>query len=299
MKVAIKRCAITVMIGLGSTALVGCSDSEKEPAKHQATAPAKAQTKEDLQAIAQIAAENQPLKVEYEAAAPGADSDYHDLLTPIAPLRYYTALRGWEETPEEIIKSVTDQIAPSMKLDNASLYENGYGIITTDDAFRKRDLGQNVINIVKTEAAKVGKDKRLVKIVTRDHLDPYNFDSKGFGVSACLFSDKLEYTKEETRNPQTFSRAPKPRCFLRTMADFNVGVVGGSKVFFSMTDENLAKKVEANRERSHLVVYGYVQSIERQRLGGKLFENRYVLVAPQRVDVVDNQSGDVIVSQKL
>lgn len=83
------------------------------------------------------------------------------------------------------------------------------------------------------------------------------------------------------------------------MADFNVGVVGGSKVFFSMTDEHLAKKVEANREKSHLVVYGYVQSIERQRLGGKLFENRYVMVAPQRVDVVDNQSGDVIASQKM
>lgn len=293
-----KRCVITVMIGLSSTALVACSDGEKEPAKHQAAVQQK-QTKEDLEAIANIAAENQPLKTDLPTLPMGEVSDYQNLLTPVAPLRYYTALRSWDESKEDVIKSVTDQIAPSMKIDSSALYEYGYGIITTEDAFQKRDLGEKVYTIVQAEAAKVGKDNRLVKVETRQGLDPYNFDSKVFKTSGCLFSDKLDYTVEESRNQQAMSRAQKPRCYLRTMADFNVGIVGGSKVFFNIADEELAKKIEAHRDRTHLVVYGYVSSVERERLGGRLFEKRYVMVAPQRVDVVDNSTGDVLATTKI
>jgi hypothetical protein len=291
-----RKCfAVGAAIGLSSTFLIACSQSDADTKKKvekvvvQQPGPSAAEKR--------LAAKNQPRSIELPALELADPSQYQDMRNPMTALRVYTALHDWAETQEDVVDSVKNPIL--VRNENPDLYKYGYDILTTQDAFKKKDLSDKIYSIVKDEANKGGSN-RLVKGVILDRLNSYDFTSKGFTVSSCMFSDKLDYTDEELRNQASFSRAGPTRCYLNPgPADYLIGFTGGSKVFFDVPDEAVARKIEAARPTSNIVVYGYVKNIEREIITDRFGPKRYVLIAPQRVDVVDTASGAVLLSKTL
>ncbi|WP_248767656.1 hypothetical protein [Pseudomonas sp. MWU12-2345] len=290
-----KYFAVGMIVGLCSTFLVACSDSDADAKKVEKKA--EIQPPKQSEAEKKFAVLNQPRSIELPALELTDVSKYQDMLNPMTALRIYTTQHTWDETQDDVVDSVKNAI--QVRTENPDLYKYGYEILTAQDAFRKKDLSDKIFAIVKNEAGKSGAN-RLVKAVIPDHLAAYDFASKGFKVSSCMFSDKLEYSKEEMRNEASFKRASPTRCYYNPgPTDYKIGLTGGSKVFFDVPDEAQARKIEAARPTSNIVVYGYVKSIERETITDHFGPKRYVLVAPQRVDVVDTASGSVLLSKAL
>ncbi|WP_277960720.1 hypothetical protein [Pseudomonas sp. RIT-To-2] len=300
MKTDGKARRLAIGLTVACLALAGCSGGDEAPKKADKISQAPQADKQPvLKTDSPEAPQNRPLREDLPAVPMGDLSAYKNIITPVAPLRYYTAYRGWDESNEEVLEAVTDSISPAVKRDNPALYAAGYDYISAQDAFKKHDAANEVIKLVQQEGASVA-GRRLVRIDTLAQLDSYNFSTKGFGVSSCFFSDKEYYSDNEMKSPQAMARAAKPRCLMATgMTNYAVGMIGGSKVSFPVSDEGLARKIEAAKDSTHLVVYGYVGSVQRERLGGRLFKKRFVMVIPQRVDLVENKTDEVLLSQIL
>jgi len=131
-------------------------------------------------------------------------------------------------------------------------------------------------------------------------LSNYDFGRKGFSIDSCLLSDKLEYTEDEERDPTLLAKAEKIRCYMNPGPNnYYLGFTGGSSIFFEVSDEVLAKKIEATRETIQISIFGYVKEIQREKLGGNLGPQRYVLIAPQRIDVVDTKNHMTLLTKSL
>lgn len=294
-----KCLVVSASLGLCISLLAACSDSgqdaKKTDKKVEIQQPVKKAEKSDAEK--KLASLNQPRSIELPPIEMSDLSKYQDMMNPLAALRIYTVQHTWDETQDDVVDSVKNAI--KVKSENPDLYKYGYDILTENDAFKKKDLSDKVFAIVKEEGAKSGSN-RLVKAVIPDHLAAYDFSSKGFKVDSCMFSDKLEYSDEEMRNPASFRGASPVRCYYSPgPADYRIGLTGGSSVFFDVSDEAQARRIEAARPSSNIVVYGYVKNIERETITDHFGPKRYVLVAPQRVDVVDTASGTVLLSKNL
>jgi hypothetical protein len=294
-----KCLVVSALAGLCSTFLVGCSDSGADAKKVEKKVEVQQPLKktEESDAEKRWAARNQPRTVELPAVELGDLSKYQDMLNPMTALRIYTAQHAWDEAQDDVVESLKDAIL--VRDENPDLYKYSYDILTTKDTFKKKDLSDKIFAIVKDEASKAGSN-RLVKVVIPDHLAAYDFASKGFKISSCMFSDKLEYSADEMRSQESFKRAAPTRCYYNPgPKDYLIGLTGGSGIFFDVPDETQARKLEAARPTSNIVVYGYVKNIQREVNTDHFGPKRYVLVAPQRVDVVDTSSGTVLISKTL
>ncbi|WP_122518603.1 hypothetical protein [Pseudomonas viridiflava] len=283
------------VLGLASLLLVACSDTDSTTKKVEKRGEVQQPAQGDAEK--EFAALNQPRSVELPALELADPSSYQEMLNPMTALRIYTAHHKWDESQEDVVDSVKDSIL--VRDENPTLYKYGVEILTAQDAFRKKELSDNIFAIVKDEAEKHG-GNRLVKVIIPDHLASYDFATKGFKVSSCMFSDKLEYSDEEMRSQSSFKSASPVRCYYSPgPKNYLIGLVGGSKVFFDVPDENQARKIEAARATSNIVVYGYVKNIERETITDHFGPKRYVLIAPQRVDVVDTNTNAVLLTKTM
>ncbi|WP_141744639.1 MULTISPECIES: hypothetical protein [Pseudomonas] len=227
---------------------------------------------------------NKPLRKELKTPSLSGDDDYVDVLTKLNPIRFYNAFRGWDESDEDIARSISGAIM--IQHDAPELFAYETELAATDDAFHKRDLVSKVASFVKVEASKVAGNYR-VRMVVDAELKSYDFEKHRFISDNCLFSEKLEYTSDEMRNQSAFAKAQKPRCYLQpSTTNYLVGIVSGSKVRLDIADESLARMIESNRANLKYEVYGYVRFVEREKVGGKLTEMRRILIEPQKINLV-------------
>ncbi|MDH0730274.1 hypothetical protein N5F23_07010 [Pseudomonas sichuanensis] len=291
------------LLCIGSTLLTACDNSEPtnpSSAPKVASKPvigADGMTDEGRKAAQQLEDMNKPLKVELAAPSQADDAAYINVLSKLSAIQIYTSQRSWDESDEEIAKSVSGSIL--VQSDLPLLYEYEQILKSSEDAFKKRELVEKISGLIKSEAAKLNGNIRVRMLVDAD-LKPYDFTTNSFGNSNCLFSEKLDYTKSEMSNPNAFSKAEKPRCYLQpSTTNFRVGLMNGSKLNLKIDDESLAKKVEGQRQGAKFEIFGYVASIERERHGGTLGDARYIMINPQRIKLIGTGSGEVLFSQNL
>lgn len=289
----ISKCPVVIAaLILGGTFLSGCGngDSAASVSSEKSKGASQTQLSERHSQNAngslgdELEAMNKPLRTELKALGLSGDDDYVDILTKLSPIRFYNALRGWDESDDEVARSISGSIMIQRDAPELFRYENE--LAATNDAFQKRDIVTKIATFIRAEASKVAGSYR-VRMVVNAELKPYDFESHTFASDSCLFSEKLEYTAEEMRNENSFAKAQKPRCYLQpSTTNYLVGVVGGSKMSIDIADESLARVIEASRTNLKYEIYGYVRFVEREKIGGKLTEVRRILIEPQRIQLV-------------
>lgn len=299
----LRNLVVAMAVSLSLFALSACSGGNEPESKAANTGK---QTSQDQEAIndavtKQLEEENRPLTVTFKNPGIGEPSDYLDARNSMVPFLLYSAKRSWEESADDIADSVQDPI--KTRNDNPEFYRLAHERISTQDTFKKRELTEKfkALTLANIDAFR---NKNLVQFTSDQWvklpLGSYDFVKKGFAIDSCLISDKLEYSDEEKRNSTSMAKAEKIRCYLNPGAvNYYLGFTGGSSIFFEVTDESLARNIESLRDSIEISIYGYVKEIQREKLGGHLGEQRYVLIAPQRVDVVDTKNHRALLTKSL
>lgn len=300
--------SLVVALALLAT-LSACTDESKPETKAPDNTDVKntaQQTPEEQAAVneavrKQLEEENKSLVAVFNNPGVGKLSEYLDARNTMASFNFYNAKRSWDETAEDIAESVQDPI--TVRNDNPEFYNLAHERISTSDTFKKHELTGKIYSLAMAEAERV-RNKDLIQFTSDQWiklpLSKYDFVKKGFAIDSCLFSDKLEYSVEEQRNSTSLAKAEKTRCYMNLgPTNYFLGFTGGSSVFLEVTDETLAQKVESMRDSVQIKVYGYVKEVQRERLGGNLGAQRYVLIAPQRIDVVDEETKTTLLTKLL
>ncbi|WP_155769214.1 hypothetical protein [Pseudomonas putida] len=299
----ISRLTALATIAITCAYLTGCGNDDpnaSDKANKKVEAPnvnENGMTEEGARLNKEFEERNKPLKVEFSAPGLVDSAEYLDIQAKLSAIQVYTAKRSWDETPEEIAHSIRGSILVESAL--PALYELEEKLNASSDAFEKRDLSEKIASLIKEEAVKINGNIR-VKMIADAGLKSYDFDSHIFFSENCLFSEKLEYTKEDMRTASSYANAQKPRCYLQpSTTNFRVGVVNGTKLNLNIDEIDVAKKIEAARDGARFEIYGYVASVEREQIGGRLGDARYVMVDPQKVNIISKSSGEVLYSKSF
>lgn len=283
-------CAITFV---AMAALSACNDEEKESKQPESSSVAvhvesNEENYDDL---------NSTLIAKFPSPGQSDESSSLDILRPETSFRLYNNLRTWDEDGKDIATLLETSLGEGG--DDVLVFKLGWEYGGTNDAFKKRDLEQKILAETQREAEQV-EGLRSVKFLSEPgkivslELGHYNFDEMSFRIDHCLFSDKLEYSKEEMRLAQSLRGSDQKRCYFRAAnTELRVGFVGGSVVRFKVENPELARNIEAQRSELKIAVYGYVESVQREKVGGNLVKERLVLIAPQRVLLMD-ASGQIL-----
>lgn len=271
----------------------GCKEDNEVSKEREKTVEVTA-TKNDEPTFESL---NNTLVAKFDDPGEGPSDSYLDIMYPATAFRLYNNYRTWDETGNDIAELLTTSVPSDATA--AEVFELGREYGTTSDEFKKHDLSEKISAQTKTEAEKVN-GNRLVKFLSAPSnsvslsLGKYNFEEKSFKIDHCLFSDKLKYTKDEARLAQNMKGADQERCYFRTTnTELRVGFVGGSNVRLKVDDVDLARKIESERSSLKIEVFGYVDSVQRERAGGNLVKERTVLIAPQKLVLID--SGDNVI----
>ncbi|WP_225138813.1 hypothetical protein [Pseudomonas putida] len=307
--ITLRSLMVAAAVALNLATLSACTEGNEPEANAGANTGVKStarQTSQGQEAVNeavknQLEEENRPLRVTFKNPGIGEPSNYLDARSPMVPFLLYSAKRVWEESADDIGDSIQDPI--KTRDENPEFYRLAHERISTQDAFKKRELTEKLNALTQTET-EAFKNKNLIQFTSDQWvslpLGSYDFVKKGFSIDSCLVSDKLEYSEEEKRNSTSLAKAGKIRCYMNPGADnYYLGFTGGSRIFFEVTDESLAKKIESLRDSIEISIYGYVKEIQREKLGGNLGDQRYVLIAPQRVDVIDADTHATLLTKFL
>ncbi|EKT4462566.1 hypothetical protein QEL84_003369 [Pseudomonas putida] len=238
---------------------------------------------------------NQPMQVKFSAPSLVDRSEYLDIQSKLSAIQIYTAKRNWDETSEEIARSISGSILVQAAL--PSLYQLEQKLDSSADAFEKREIAEKIASLVKEEAGKI-KGNIRVKVIVDAGLKSYDFESQSFTSDNCLYSEKLDYTREDMKTASSFAGAQKPRCYLQpSTTNFRVGFVNGKKLNLKIDDINVAKKIESARDGARFEIYGYVAQVERERIGGRLGDARYIMVDPQVVNIIAKSGAEILYSK--
>lgn len=301
------RWVLALAVPVGCALLAGCG-GEGEPSKAKKSMAIQASEKSasvdakaaDQAVLQQLDQENAPRVVAFQDPGMAEPNAYLDAKQPMTTFNLYNAKRDWNETPEDIADSIAD--AFNLRRANPELYRLASERLSEQDSFKKKDLTTALGVLVGDEAEKT-KQRNLVKLSSDDwtpiSLSSYDPQAKGFRLDNCLFSDKLDYSDEEKRNPTALARAPQLRCYLNPgPTTYYLGFQGGSELLLDVPDEALARKIEASRESLKIDIYGYVRSVERERFAGAFGPQRFVLIGPQRIDL-KSADGKIIYSKNI
>lgn len=262
--------------------------------------------------IAQRQAEEKarlPLKNELSPVARADRTAYIDMMVPLAPMQFYIANRGWDESPER----VADDIGRlGLQANNQQVIKQGVAVelfeltdsySKSNNAFDKADLAKKITAYVEQQAGALD-GKRLVKLTLNAHLapiQPYDLGSRTFIVDTALFTDKTEYTyeeKEKSRRTMRFEGKLKAHLF-STPSSYQYGFTGASALEnIRVEDEVIARKIEAARTEASLVVYGYIARVQRAHDKGVPVDKPYTYVLPHFVDIV-SESGEILYTVEL
>lgn len=292
-------CSVALASTIASAILLaGCKDDEKVSKEPEKTVEVTASKSEEPT----FESLNNTLVAKFANPGEGQSDSYLDVMYPATAFRLYNKYRSWDETGQDIAESLTTSVPSDAT--TAEVFELGREYGETTDEFKKHDLSEKISAQTKAEAEKVN-GNRLVKFLSNPsnsvslRLGKYNFEEKSFKIDHCLFSDKLKYTKEEARFAQNMKGADQERCYFRTTnTELRVGFVGGSNVRLKIDDVDLARKIEGERSALKIEVYGYLDSVQRERVGGNLVKERTVLIAPQKIVLIDS-SDKVIFETKI
>ncbi len=307
-KLVLGRLMLALAVPVGSLLLAGCgaesgTSSAKDPqAKQVSDKSGSADTKvADEAVMQQLAQENAPRTVSFKNPGMSDLGAYLDAKQPMTTFNLYNSKRDWDESGEDIAESLADPF----KIREASpeLYRLASERQSTQDSFKKKELATALSALVAEEAGKAN-PHNLVKLSsdqwTPISLGSYDQQAKGFRIDNCLFSDKLEYTDAEKRNATTMDAAPKLRCYLNPgPTTYFIGFQGGSEVLLDVPDQALAREIEAHRDTIRMDIYGFVKSVERERFAGEFGPQRFVLIAPQRIDLKDGTTGKIIYTKNI
>jgi len=302
------RLILASAVPAGCLLLAGCSGESEPPTSKDTTQTQSSRQTGSIDAktadqavMQQLAQENAPRVISFTnpgVAEPGA---YLDAKQPMTAFNLYNAKRDWSESPDDIAESIAD--AFNVRNVNPELYRLASERQSEKDSFKKKDLTAALGSLVEEEAGRT-KQNNLVKLSSDDwtpiSLSTYDHQAKGFHVDNCLFSDKLEYTDQEKRNAAAMAGAVQLRCYLNPgPTSYYIGFQGGSEILLDVSDEALARKIEAARENLKIDIYGYVKSIERERFAGEFGPQRFVLIGPQRIDLKDGTTGKIIYTKNI
>lgn len=287
------------LVLIGSALLTACGKEDTDAVANNSKATsgkaanAQGMTDEGMKAQKEFEESNKPLRAEFSAPGLADEASYVNIQSKLSAIQIYTAKRNWSENADEIAQSLSGALLVKTDLPELSQYETEYA--ASQDAFKKRELAEKISTLVKSQAQKIDGNIRVKMIVDAD-FKTYDFESHSFVSNSCIFSEKLDYTKSEMSNPNTYAKAQKPRCYLQpSTTNFLVGVVNGSKLNLKIDQEEVAKKLEDVRATAQFEIFGYVSSVERERIGGVLRDKRYLMIDPQKVNVIDK---DVILYSK-
>lgn len=307
-KLLLGRRLLALAVPVGSVLLAGCGGGSEPPKAKASMAiqasgkSASGDTKTSDQAVMQqLDQESASRVVTFQDPGMAEPNAYLDAKDPMTSFNLYNAKRDWIETPDDIAESIAD--AFNLRKANPELYRLASERLSEQDSFKKKDL-TTALGILVGEEAEKTKQNNLVKLSSDDwtpiSLSNYDHQAKGFRVDNCLFSDKLDYTDDEKRNATAMARAPKLRCYLNPgPTSYYIGFQGGSELLLDVSDEALARKIEASRESLKIDIYGYVRSVERERFAGEFGPQRFVLIGPQRIDLKDGVTGKIIYTKNI
>ena len=266
----------------------GCKEDNEVSKEREKTVEVTA-TKNDEPTFESL---NNTLVAKFDNPGEGQPDSYLDIMYPATAFRLYNNYRTWDETGKDIAELLTTSVPSDAT--TAEVFELGREYGSTSDEFKKHDLSEKILAQTKSEAEKVN-GNRLVKFLSVPNnsvslsLGKYNFEEKSFKIDHCLFSDKLKYTKDEARFAQNMKGADQERCYFRTTnTELRIGFVGGSNVRLKVDNVDLARKIENERGGLKIEVFGYVDSVQRERIGGNLVKERTVLIAPQKLVLIDS-----------
>lgn len=282
--------------------LVGCGDKENvatsSPAKQEA--PVAPVQKEEVK---------NPYTAKFDAVVNEDRSQYLAVGENINIVRVYMNHRAWEEPIEDVAQGLMfggftrqdgkpKQFKAWEGLDDG-LQQANFEYHDAKDAFDKRDAAVKFVDMLIADSKKIG-DGRLVKYTddaSRLGLQPYNFENKSFVIGACIFSDKLEVTKEDKYAMRAGGGMPCIKGYLRNQlaSNYSMGFKeAGWLRKLVVEDEQAARAIERMRLNGKIVVYGYVSEITRKTLGntGKLMKDREIEIVPTMIDFMD---GDTVV----
>jgi hypothetical protein len=302
---------LALTVAFSAVLLSGCGD-EKSAAKPDTRTEAQKKSdevynptpeqkaKKEAERQAQIDA-NKPRSVEFSNPGISEDSNYTDIGKIMVAFKIYNARRNWEETPDDI----ADSSAVRLNYDgiDRKLFALEQKRDQTSDSFKKADIAKEMATVVNS-ISEPYKNVQLVKIsFNSDTIDlrAYDFTLKGFKVSEAFFSDKVRLSKDDKQNTSDgngLKGAPSSAAVSFTPLDYYVGLFNTTNnTFIKVDDEQVARKIEAARNTAKVDVYGFVQSIQRTRVNGADQKNRYVYIQPQRIDIRDGKTNEILFSK--
>lgn len=278
-----------VFVGTALLTACGKQDTDAVASNSKANAAkainAQGMTEEGMKAQKEFEESNKPLRTEFSAPGLADEASYLNIQSKLSAIQIYTAKRNWDENPDEIAKSLSGALLVESDLPELSKYETEFA--ASQDAFKRRELAEKISTLIKAQAQKIDGNIRVKMVVDAD-FKTYDFESHSFVSNSCVFSEKLDYTKAEMSNPNAYAKAQKPRCYIQpSTTNFLVGVVNGSRLNLKIDQEEVAKKLEDARGSAQFEIFGYISSVERERAGGVLRDKRYLMIDPQKVNVID------------
>lgn len=226
------------------------------------------------------------------------DSAYLDIHQPWTSVDLYVTFNGFNESDDTLINVLSvDRDYEGFPKD---AYELSHSYWAEKDGFTKIDLAKKFKEMVVAESSKIN-GVRYVKFELEPKysaVQTYDFDRKGFNLSQSLFTDKRDLT-EQDKHGMSYGNSHEPTraYFSGNPNHINFGFTGAESLrFVSVEDQAVARKIEAVRTQTSLVVYGYVKSVEHA--DGATDYERYLNIKPQRADLV-SPTGEVMYSVKL
>lgn len=271
-----------------TTLLAACGDSATpdKAASVQGTTQPAAVAKQD------VLGDKRSLIHEYEPLPMAGLQLYKDSMSPFVLVDLYHTLTPGEEGDVDVADSMGYSLDyegfPPDIIDLVARYK------ATTDAFEQRDIAKALSAAVQGRKLDPS-DRRLRLDFTSQEiaLGSYDFDRKGFPVGATLFrpepSEMPSSWAPLTANPyaaQARTYISIPPGAYRLGFDKAEGLT-----FLKVEDEAVARVIESNLNSLRIAVYGSVVRVFRDYEFGvtpyKPKETRYVIIQPQRVELVD------------
>lgn len=226
------------------------------------------------------------------------DSAYLDIHKPWMPGNLYVAFNGFNESDEVLINFM--QVYTQYEGYPKGIAELSKKYMFEKDGFAKIDIAREFRELVSAESLKIN-GVRYVKFAVKPkdaEIATYDFNRKGFSLSPDLFTDKRDLTDADKKGMSVGSSFPPARSYYNgDPISLHYGFTEATALqFVAVADQNTARKIEAVRTETSVVIYGYLKSVEHaDRAADK---DRYLNIKPQRADFV-SPAGEVLYSVTL